>query len=237
MRKNNLAIDLIRKDKFKTSEKIQSIEELINVKNVVINWWCRNSGKTLTSIKIARDTAISKPSKILFISVNAKRAKDINDLIFRSIDRSLMNISKSKNTLHLLNGSTITSVSINSFIINDDIDMIIVDEFDLINETHIQDLIANFELIENKLKNKKISFWKKILLFFGIYKKDNKDIKLLMSSSKFNGVSFIKLLDWSMSRNDAAVTRLNWEKTTIDREKLITILGEEKFEKDYNSYG
>jgi hypothetical protein len=238
MRNNNLAIDLIRKDRFKSSEKIKNVEELIITKNVVINWWCRNSGKTLTSIKIARDTALSKPSKILFISMNSKRAKDISDLIYRSIDRThTLPEQNLKNTLLLTNGSIIVSASINSYDISEDVDMIIVDEFDLIKENLVQSIIDKYEEIERKITNKKVSFWKKFISLFSSKKEEEKHVKLLMSSSKGEGVSFVKLLDWSMSRKDAAITRLNWEKTTIDKEKLITILGEETFEKDYNSYG
>ena len=228
MKRNHFAAyDFIRQGKFKTPEKIATTEKLIEQYDVVVNWWCRQSGKTLTSVKIARDLVVSTPnSLVLVISPKSTMSLEILKLFGRAINRD--EIESSENfVLKLKNGSTV--VVSNSLHYLENANLVIVDEFEFID-------VGTMRSIVNHLEYQKKP--KMILRLLEMFKFRKKTVppKFIFSSSMKNGENFSMLKKFVPL---AAVTYLNWEKLNVSPEKIEGYrhtLGSKSFEKEYDSY-
>jgi hypothetical protein len=231
MRKNAYAAyDFIRQDKFKTPEKILSVEKLLADKKIVINWWCRQSGKTLTNIKIVRDMAVKVPGTIvLYITPKSSLSAEVTKLIARTIDRSL--VSKVERNKIILNNDSIivTGTMPNSSTLPsviDKVDLLVVDEFEFID-------MANLSQIILSLKNQ--IFPSLMQRFMSMFKR-KKHTRAIFSSSMKDGKNFGAIRS-VFSSEETAVTYLNWERVpSVSKDNLVKMLGEETFEKEYNSY-
>jgi hypothetical protein len=228
MKRNHFAAyDFIRQGKFKTPEKIATTEKLIEQHDVVVNWWCRQSGKTLTTVKIARDLVVSTPnSHVLIISPKMAITHEIIKLFGRAIDKNEIE-STTNSVINLKNGSIIVgSSSLDHHIEN--ANLIIVDEFEFIDIGTMHSLVNR---VEHQTKPKMIL---RLIEMFK-FKKKTVPQKFIFSSSMKNGENFSMLKKVVPSE---AITYLNWEKLNVSSEKIEGyrhILGH-SFKKEYDSY-
>ena len=229
MRKNVYAAhDFIRQGKFKTPEKMIAVEKLLETKRVVINWWCRQSGKTLTSIKIGRDIMVNTPgSVVLFVCPKMSICNSVTEKMARTIDRSLIK-STDATGLILKNGSIFkagplrNNMSLDPVI--DKVDLLVIDEFEWMEETTMASLLL---IIRQHI-------WPSMMQRFLRMFKEKKHTRVIMNSSKNDGKNFSMI---KSSLPEIGITYFNWEKIpSLNREALIEKLGEESFEKEYNSY-
>lgn len=233
MKNKYLAYDLIRKGKFVSPEKMLAVEDAMKKNTVTINWWCKQSGKSLTVIKIATDLATTKTEKRVTIIVNtiADRTSMMN-LLQKSINKDLINRT-TLNFIELTTGGIIKVVTSSNKTSNYGIlmaslfkesDIFIVDEYDFIAKENM-DMIL--EIIE---KSENLTITGKIARFFGIIPSH----KVLFFSSKNDSRNHTELV--LRLGYLATFTYLNYEKLGLDKEKLVKLLGQSAFEKDYNSY-
>jgi hypothetical protein len=228
MKRNwHAAYDYIRQGKFKTPEKISLTEKLLEKSPVVINWWCRQSGKTLTSIKIARDLLVEKPgSFVIFVSPKLSPSKVMCSLMARAIDRDLVETSTVdsitlKNGSKFFTGTLKSNASVKNLL--KEVDMMVIDEFDYIQGPIFANLVIS---LREKLYP---TLFEKFLNMF----KPKKDQKFIFASSMKDGGNFEML----KTLPNIPVSYLNWEKVpSVDREKVIGFIGEKAFEIEYNSY-
>lgn len=226
MKKNYYeAFDQLRNGKFKSTQKIKDVENILKTDNIVINWWCRQSGKSLTNVKISRDVALNNQSNIYIISRSLSSGADLLAKIKRSIPNELIIVSLTY-TLTLNNGSCIRCVSAEMFrSVVRNADVMIVDEFDFIEKT-------NF--MQGCLEINKVLFGKTLLskLFSKFFKR--RVMKIVFSSSKNDGENF-KLIRKIFQT--AKVTFMNWENIPhFDNDHVLKLLGEKKFKLEYDSY-
>lgn len=233
MKNKYLAYDLIRKGKFVSPEKMQAVEAAMKKNTVMINWWCKQSGKTLTAIKIATDLVTTKTKKQVSIIVNtiSDRTSMMN-LLQKSINKDLINRT-TLNFIELTTGSIIKVVTSSNKSANYGIlmaslfkesDIFIVDEYDSLPPDNM-DMIL--EIIE---KSHRLTVLGKISRFLGFLPTH----KVLFFSSKYNLRNHTELV---LRLGDyAGFTYLNYDKLGLDKEKLVKLLGQDVFEKDYNSY-
>lgn len=217
---------MIRHSIFEAPEHIKNVEQLLKEKEIVINWWCRQSGKTLTNIKIATETARQKPTSILVYTLKTSSARDFIALAHRATPFEDI-ASYQKQQLIFKNGSYICAVSVNSDVVYCDEDLVIVDNFEWMDNKFIVDLVDNINHAN------RLNIFQKIALFF---KKDKtlQKKKAIFSSSMKNG----KIFDLLKSRTKAPVTYVNWEDlhyTDEEIKKLKAILGSH-FITEYDSY-
>ena len=218
--------DLIRQDKFRTPEKITAVEKLLETNTCVINWWCRQSGKSLTSIKIARDLAIKQPSEIIFAAVNTAQSAEFKKLTSRCIDRDLVE-SENSREIRLKNKSIIKFITVDSAKHSlKNTDMLIFDEFEYMNTDFVTWLSeVNFTINPSLYKR-----------FINMFNYEKPRLKVIFSSSKKDSKNF-KLIKNIFTT--APVTYLNYEKVNYGPGKLDNIrenLSVEKFKTEYNSY-
>jgi hypothetical protein len=233
MKNRYLAYDLIRKGKFVSPEKMQAVESAMQKSTVTINWWCKQSGKTLTAIKIATDLVTTKTEKQVTIIVNtiSDRTSMMN-LLQKSINKDLINRT-TLNFIELNTGSIIKVVTSSNKTSNYGIlmaslfkesDIFIVDEYDSLSPDNM-DMIL--EIIE---KAQRLTILGKISRLLGFLPTH----KVLFFSSKHNLRNHQELV---LTLGDhATFTYLNYDKLGLDKEKLVKLLGQDVFEKDYNSY-
>lgn len=223
------AYDFIRQGKFKTPEKISNVENLLREHRIVVNWWCRQSGKTLTNIKISRDFMIENPgSFVLYVTTKASLAKQILEMVERTIDRSLIEKDESKTGITLKNGSSLKVGTLKpegsiSHLIKK-IDLLVVDEFEFIDSSSFSKMLLD---VKNHI-------WPSALQrFLEMFNRRKRTVAIFSSSMK-NGENF-QMIKSSLPL--VAINYLNWEKIpSIDRERLVTMLGEDSFQREYNSY-
>jgi len=233
MKNKYLAYDLIRKGKFVSPEKMQAVETAMKKNAITINWWCRQSGKSLTAIKIATDLVTTKPEKLVTIVVNSISSRTMMmNLLQKSINKDLINRT-TLNFIELTTGSMIKVITSTNKTENYGIlmaslfkesDIFIVDEYDYLAPENMDMILSIVE------KSQNLSLLGKIARFFKIVP----SYKVLFFSSKHNSRNHtelvIRLGDYS------SFTYLNYDKLGLDKEKLIKILGQDVFEKEYNSY-
>jgi hypothetical protein len=233
MKNKYLAYDLIRKGKFVSPEKMQAVQSAMKKNAIVINWWCKQSGKTLTVIKIATDLVTTNTEKKVTIIVNSISDRTVMmNLLQKSINKDLINRT-TLNFIELNTGSIIKVVTSSNKTENYGIlmaslykesDIFIVDEYDSLAHENMNMILSIVE------KSQRLTLFGKISRFFGILPSH----KVLFFSSKHNLTNHQELV---LSVGDyAAFTYLNYDKLGLDKEKLIKLLGNDVFEKDYNSY-
>ena len=233
MKNKYLAYDLIRKGKFVSPEKMLAVEDAMKKNTVTINWWCKQSGKSLTVIKIATDLVTTKTEKRVTIIVNtiADRTSMMN-LLQKSINKDLINRT-TLNFIELTTGGIIKVVTSSNKTSNYGIliaslfkesDIFIVDEYDFLP---LENMNMILEIVE---KSENLTILGRIARFFGIIPSH----KVLFFSSKNNLRNHTDLV--LRLGDHAAFTYLNYDKLGLDKEKLIKLLGQNIFEKDYNSY-
>jgi hypothetical protein len=232
MRNRYLAYDLIRKGKFTPPEKMIAVEEASSRREVVINWWCKQSGKSLTAIKMITDL-IKKSDKVAVLIVKNISSKNMMiNLLEKSIPKDAI-LRINSNVIILKNGSCIKVIA--SMDNSDNYralmkltlttaDLFIVDEFDYLDDIqmdHIIDAVKGrrkLNMIGRMLRRWGMFPSKKILFFSSM--KDKRNFELLVLSVG----------------DEAAFTYLNYEKLGLEKEKLVKILGENTFKRDYDSY-
>jgi hypothetical protein len=221
------AYDYIRQGKFKTPEKILLTEKLLETNQAVINWWCRQSGKSLTSIKIARDLLVNNPgSFVVFISVSASSSKIVHSLVSRTIDRDLVSKDTSegiflKNGSKFVTGTLKTGGSVDNLL--KEVDLMIVDEFEYIQGP----IFANFVLSMRKKLHPTL-----LERFFNMFKR-GKNTKFILASSKKDGGNFEML----KTIPGIPISYMNWELVpSVNKVKMIELLGEKSFKIEYDSY-
>lgn len=221
----------IRKGKFRVPTKIKNTENLLEKNNCVINWWCRQSGKTLTSIKIARDAALKKPgTKIFLIAVNENSARLFVDHFTMTINFNIIT-RKTNSEVELKNGSSLEAISSSQVLLprkDKSYNLIIVDEFEFLSRP--RDVI--FRVQEEFLPVVPKS-WLSGLWPFRNRTSKAPDTKVLFNSSRKNG-EVLKMLTDSFPK--AFVNKLNWDKTPFSKEDLIERIGPEAFKIEYDSY-
>ena len=231
MKNPYLAYDLIRQNKFRTPEKMLVVEKLLAKNDVVINWWCRQSGKSLTSIKIINDFVKRKPSNILIVCTKTVVAGNFMYMLGRTIDRKEID-SISKYEITLKNGSRIKAISANSDSFSvENKDLIVFDEFDFMDTTSLAGILLEIKSVNRY--SPKLSLWEKILIKLRIKPQSQKNTKLLFFSSKNSKENFSMI---SAAFPSAAMNYLNWDDLNLSKDKIIERIGEESFEKEYNSY-
>lgn len=233
MKNKYLAYDLIRKGKFVSPEKMQAVEAAMKNNTIVINWWCKQSGKTLTAIKIATDLATNKTEKNVAIIVGTISDRTLMmNLLHKSINKDLINRT-TLNFIELTTGSIIKVVTsfnkttnykvlMNSMLKESDI--FIVDEYDSLPSENMDMILDIIEKSEN------LTIMGKLARFLGFLPSH----KILFFSSKNNLRNHNELVLTLGDR--AAFTYQNYDKLGLDKEKLVKLLGQDVFEKDYNSY-
>jgi hypothetical protein len=220
------AHDFIRTGKFKTPEKMIVVEEALKNYDVVVNWWCRQSGKTLTNIKIIRDLILSKEGAS--VTVVFPRKAMGNDFLYslkRTLDKSFLEEKSDPSVITLTNGSTVKVTSQSSIFEVKGQDLVILEEFEFYD-------MSDFARIILSLKNEvEPSFFANLLRMM---KFEKSRTKAILCSSMKDGANF------EIVRNTFTkpfvITYLNWEKLKLDKEKLEKILGAESFKKEYDSY-
>jgi hypothetical protein len=233
MKNRYLAYDLIRKRKFVSPDKMVAVEKAAKQKEIVINWWCKQSGKSLTAIKMATDLVINKPDKVVVIvNRNISSRNMMMNLLEKSIDKSLV-VRSNTNVIVLNNGSIIKIISSLDNSDNykilmrytvDTCHMLIVDEFDYMDE-------AQMDCIVDAIKSRRpLTIWGKFAKLIGLLPRKN----YIFFSSQKDKRNFDFLVN-SLGA-DAAFTYLNYEKLGLDKEKLVKMLGETVFQRDYDSY-
>ena len=233
MKNKYLAYDLIRKGKFVSPEKMLAVEDAMKKNTVTINWWCKQSGKSLTVIKIATDLVTTKTEKQVTIIVNTITDRtSMMNLLQKSINKDLINRT-TLNFIELTTGSIIKVVTSSNKTSNYGIlmaslfkesDIFIVDEYDFLP---LENMNMILEIVE---KSENLTILGRIARFFGIIPSH----KVLFFSSKNNLRNHTDLV--LRLGDHAAFTYLNYDKLGLDKEKLIKLLGQNIFEKDYNSY-
>jgi len=233
MKNKYLAYDLIRKGKFVSPEKMQAVEAAMKKNAVIINWWCKQSGKSLTAIKIATDLVTTNTEKTVAIVVNSISDRtSMMNMLQKSINKDLINRT-TLNFIELTTGSIIKVVTSSNKTENYGIlmaslfkesDIFIVDEYDSL-ATENMDMIL--EIVE---KSQNLSLVGKVARFFGIIHTH----RALFFSSKHNLRNHTELV--LRLGDHAAFTYLNYDNLGLDKEKLVKLLGQDVFEKDYNSY-
>jgi hypothetical protein len=233
MKNKYLVYDLIRKGKFVSPEKIQAVEAAMKRNTVTINWWCRQSGKSLTAIKIATDLVTTKTEKIVTIVVNSiSNRTSMMSLLQKSINKDLISRT-TLNFIELKTGSMIkvvtsTNKSENYGILMASLfkesDIFIVDEYDYIAPENMDMILSVVE------KSQNLTFLGKIARFFGMIPSH----KVLFFSSKYNSRNHTELV--LRLGDHASFTYLNYDRLGLDKEKLVKILGQDAFEREYNSY-
>ncbi len=228
MKKNIFAAyDFIRQNKFVTPDKIKIVESMLESERVVINWWCRQSGKTLTGVKIARDYAVNNSGySVLVICPRSAISRNFIYVTGRSIDDKLID-SISTFFIKLKNGSIIQACVYNENVSFDDKDLVVIDEFDFI-ET------PNFYSIVNKIKREIYPTFLQHIYDVCLTNKNTR-MKFLLSSSKFNGLN----LDLIKTLHKYSITYLNWEKLSLENDKIERMkkmLGDTAFKNEYDSY-
>ena len=225
------AYDGIRRGKFKTPKKIKLTEELLRSHDTVVNWWCRQSGKTLTAVKIGRDIALSRPgARIIVIAPKRSNASYYIEMFSRSIDRAEQSL-KTEIKLELKNGSVIEATSAASFIptkISEEpegsYDFVIVDEFEFMPANHFSSILGEIKKVLRPPVIRRL--WRSI-------KQLKSKTKFLFVSSMQKGLALSEIKE---TLPHAVVSKLNWEATNADREKLLKIMGPEAFQIAYDSY-
>lgn len=233
MKNKYLAYDLIRKGKFVSPEKMLAVEAAMKKEVITINWWCKQSGKSLTAIKLATDLVTTKTEKTVTIIVNSISDRtSMMNLLKKSINKDLINRT-TLNFIELTTGSMVKVVTSSNKTENYGIlmaslfkesDIFIVDEYDSLAPENM-DMIIN--IVE---KSSKLTIFGKVARFFGIIPTH----KVLFFSSKHNLRNHTEIVH--RLGDYAAFTYLNYEKLSLDKEKLVKLLGQDVFEKDYNSY-
>ena len=233
MKNKYLAYDLIRKGKFVSPEKMLAVEDAMKKNTVTINWWCKQSGKSLTVIKIATDLVTTKTEKQVTIIVNTITDRtSMMNLLQKSINKDLINRT-TLNFIELTTGSIIKVVTSSNKTSNygmlmaslfKESDIFIVDEYDFLP---LENMNMILEIVE---KSENLTILGRIARFFGIIPSH----KVLFFSSKNNLRNHTDLV--LRLGDHAAFTYLNYDKLGLDKEKLIKLLGQNIFEKDYNSY-
>ena len=110
MRNRYLAYDLIRKGKFTPPQKMVAVEEASSRREVVINWWCKQSGKSLTAIKMITDL-IKKSDKVAVLIVKNISSKNMMiNLLEKSIPKGAI-LRINSNVIILKNGSCIKVIT------------------------------------------------------------------------------------------------------------------------------
>ena len=229
-----MTYDLIRQNKFRTPEKILMVEKLLEENQCVINWWCRQSGKSLTSIKVARDLAVKQKSKIVFVAVKTVNANDLKTLMARCIDRDIVEKNDSEiptSCITLKNGSCIYFISSAYSAHINDADLIVFDEFEYMSTPDF------FSIVSHIRSSNESSLIKRFLNMFSFNnKKKFVDTKLLFSSSMKDR----KNLDIIRKAFPTApVTYMNYEKINYGPgriDDIKKILSEKEFTTEYNSY-
>ena len=242
--KESAAIDFIRKKKFISPEKILKTEKLLKENDLVINFWCRQSGKTLTSMKIIHDLAISKPgAKIVIVCTKMANAQMFIETLTRSFERMPLNIDLHTNysenikktttvSIELNNGSHIIASSVASKIpfkarYIGDVDLFVFDEFDFFKPEFFDIIITAINSIL------KPGFYEKLKRAFSF--KEKHTPKFLFSSSAHDNKNFISL----QLNFDCVISYMNWKDLVLSDEKvkqLRLMLGEKSFEQEYDSY-
>lgn len=222
-----LTYDLIRQNKFRSPEKISTVENLLKTNDCVINWWCRQSGKSLTSIKVARDLAVKQKSTIIFVAVKADNSNDLKTKMSRCIDRNLV---KSDNgiSITLTNGSYIRFTSSNPQANIDNADLVIFDEFDYMKPDNFSGMVSYIKNIKDP------SIFQRFKNMFSFKKKT---ISKVIFASSMNNRTNLETIRKAFPT--APITYLNYEKVNygpgrIDRIKEM--LSEKEFNTEYNSY-
>jgi hypothetical protein len=233
MKNKYLAYDLIRKGKFVSPEKMVAVEDAMKKNTIVINWWCRQSGKSLTAIKIATDLVTTKTEKTVTIIVNSIGDRtNIMSLLQKSINKDLIKRT-TLNFVELTTGSIIKVVTSSNKTANygllmaslfKESDIFIVDEYDYIATENMSMILEIIEKAHN------LTIMGRIARFFGVIPSN----RALFFSSKNNLKNHTELV--LRLGEHAAFTYLNYDKIGLDKEKLVKILGKDSFEKEYNSY-
>lgn len=229
MKRNTFAAyDFMRQNKFIVPDKIKMVESILESDRVVVNWWCRQSGKTLTNVKIARDLVVNNPgSSVLVICPRGSIAKNFVYVTGRSIELNLIDTS-STFFIKLKNGSIIQACTYNSDTEFTDKDLVIVDEFDFIEIEKMAEIIIKIK------RETEPTFLQRIVDLLDFQK--NRNMKFILSSSKYDR-SIFELIKNSLKRY--YVTYLNWEKLSIEKDKIDNLkkmLGDESFKDEYDSY-
>lgn len=227
-----LTYDLIRQNKFRSPEKILTVEKMLETNDCVINWWCRQSGKTLTNIKVARDLVMKEKNNVLIVCPKAAMIEHKKEVLARCIDRNLVE-SDDKNGIKLKNGNEVRLMVANmpglkDFILDKKINLVIFDDFEWIDQVKFSAMLRDLKSIYEP------SIWEKFINMFDANRK--RKPKMLLSSSMNNKKNF------DLIRKifpESAVTYLNWEKVSFGPGKIDEmkrILSEKEFETEYNSY-
>lgn len=222
-----LTYDLIRQDKFRSPEKIQTVEKLLQENDHVINWWCRQSGKTLTSLKIARDRMIKEKIKVIFVCTNTASTADVKVKMARCINRELVS-NESVTSMTLKNGSMILFMTPRTVKNLKRVSLLCVDEFEFFSQSALASLLkAVYEEVNPSL-------WTRFKEMFNSEKTPT--LQTLFASSMKNRENFKMVRAILQS---APITYMNYEKINYGPgriDEMKKILPERQFKTEYNSY-
>lgn len=218
--------DEIRLGKFQERSYMRASRKLLKEKGVVLNWWCRQAGKTTFSIYIAREKAREEICDIIFISHCKKSADFLQKFFVRAAGDE---VSKEvANQVILKNGSRVSFFSCSSEgIYLRAADMIVFDEFDFFNSLKFSQLLS-------KLKpRKKYNLWEKLKIRLGLMQKEPLQ-ELIFNSTMKDGANLGVLFSKMKS---LPVSRVNFQSIpSHDPEEAKRMLGEEGYKKNYDSY-
>jgi len=219
--------DNIREGDFEELSYMRNSTRILHERGIVINWWCRKSGKTVFCIKKARELSLEKCTDIIFITFSKKMATQAKDFFSRTLKKEeLREIIGDQ--IFLKNGSRITFCSSKSkdhYLKN--ADMVIFDEFEYFDRFSFMNLLNSLQ------KRPDHTFWRILLEKLGFVKPVFSQFLIFSSSMKDGanlGALFSRIKNLPMSR--VSFKHL----PSHDVEKLKTILGEEDWKKEYDSY-
>ncbi|NDE11646.1 MAG: hypothetical protein EBZ95_13970, partial [Chitinophagia bacterium] len=126
------ALDTIRNNAFIPKKYQQNCIDTLTTKDVILNWWCRQAGKTTTNINIINKT-VEQPNRCVLVVTNSLKECDIFiDSVYRSIDYSRVDY-RTKDIIFLKNNSSIVASPLLSTTLNSLVskaDLIIIGEFE-----------------------------------------------------------------------------------------------------------
>ncbi len=218
--------DSIREGEFKEFSYMRNSLRLLREKSIVVNWWCRQSGKTAFSVKIAVDFAKEKSSDVVFVAFDKAAALHLKRIFAASLKtEDLKTITGEQ--VFLINGSRVSFVSSRSkaqYLKN--ADMVIFDEFD-----HFE-RFAFVQLLNSLKPQEKLTLKRKIGIALGLVKKTDPQL-LIFSSSMKDGANLGVLFS---RKKNLPISRVSFGSlTTHDVEKMKKMLGDD-WEKEYDSY-
>ena len=219
--------DSIREGDFNSTAWMKEAEALFRKNSIVVAWWCRQSGKSTFSIKIAHEAALEKLTDIVFMCPYHKNTNHIKEHLLRTFKPEEIK-SVAGDQIFLENGSRIKLGSANSRnIFLNSADLVIFDEFDFM-EKH-----SFLRHLESLRSRKAMTIWEKIKYLFGFYFPIPLQ-KLVFVSSMKEGENFGTLL---AKMKNLPISRVNSNRVNFEHsDEMKVILGPVSWKKEYDSY-